>query len=132
MRKLLRWGGLAIAVCSYLALTVWTNTSPGETAISHGESATQSGMQPFWIVIYIGVAMLIASWFVPRTGPVQATAREDDSDRLRKGSGSPERRHTELTAEGKRRVVANLREAALRGNLRMRKPPDSADEISED
>ena len=66
MRKILRWCGMALAVGGYLALTTWSNTSAGESALSRSEAATRSGMQPFWILIYIGIAMLVASWFVPR------------------------------------------------------------------
>ena len=66
MRKILRWGGLALAIGGYLALTIWSNTSAGESALSRGEAATRSGMRPFWILIYFGIAILVASWFGPR------------------------------------------------------------------
>jgi hypothetical protein len=67
MRKFLRWSGLAIAIGAYVALTIWANTFAAETAISRGEAATRSGMQLFWVLIYIGVAIFISSWFMPRS-----------------------------------------------------------------
>ena len=128
MRKILRWGGLALAVGGYLALTIWSNTSAGESALSSGEGATRSGMQPFWILIYFGIAMLVASLFVPRkeqghngdtpNGPSGATA---------KPSSLSDRPYKELSQEERMRTIQYVRDQAQSGNLRPRKAPDPAE-----
>jgi hypothetical protein len=133
MRRILRWGGLAISVSSYVALTIWSNTSAGESALSRGEAATRSGMQPFWMLIYLGIAMLIASWFVPGSAQAQHSSTPNGaSGRSSKLSDLSERPYKELTPEERTRVIQHVRDQARVGNLRPRKEPDSAEESPED
>src|SRR5437762_645163 len=129
MKKFLRWSGLVIAISAYIALTIWANLSAGETAISRGESATRSGMQPFWILIYTGVAMFIGSWFVPKGGRSgdNRTASESRVDLVSTPDPS-QPKWRKLTAEEKERGIRYLRDQALAGNLRMLKCEERIEE----
>lgn len=132
MKRLLRWGGLAISISTYVALTIWANTFAGEAAISGGESATRAAMQPFWILTYIGVAMFIASWLVPGRGQDHYGSAEKEqpksSERSLRSSDPSERQYTPLSPEAVRRTVQHLRDEARMGNLRPRKfQPDPAE-----
>jgi hypothetical protein len=129
MKKFLRWIGLAIAISAYIALTIWANLSAGETAISQGESATRSGMQPFWALIYTGVAMFIGSWFVPKGGNRTGSERHVDLVNTPDLSQSKWRK---LADEEKERGTRYLRDQALSVNLRMRKGEDRVEDSSDD
>lgn len=66
MRRNVRWAGILIAVAAYAALTIRMNSGGGiEQLVVAGESATQEVMRPYWIAFYVGVALLVLSWFLP-------------------------------------------------------------------
>ena len=115
MRKLLRWAGLAISISAYAALTIWTNTLTGHATISQGESATRAGMQPFWILVFIGVGIFFASWFVRRGRPEDHGSVE--MEQMEKGSepsstistSQSDRPSTPPSHEEMRRAARHLR-----------------------
>lgn len=133
MKRLLRWGGLAISISTYIALTIWANKSTGETVIARGDSATRAAMQPFWILIYIGVAMFVASFLVRKRGKDRSASVErerpaknsEQQPTFPDGSEGPD---SALSPEAFRRVAAHLREEVLAGNLRPRTRSDPADD----
>jgi len=129
MRRILRWGGLAISIGTYLALTIWSNTSGAERALAAGEESTRSAMQPFWWLIYLGIAMLVASWFLPRTPRSPSTHGEKlDSKPEAKTADLPARPFEPLSEEAAARAVRYLRDQARTGNLRPRKRTDAVED----
>ena len=139
MKRLLRWGGLAISISTYVALTIWTNTSAGRTAISRGESAARAAMQPFWWLIYIGVGMFFASWILPRRRPDHHGSGEkkqpvkDSQQSSTISTSQSDRPHTAPSPEEMQRAVQHLKAEILSGNLRPRRSsPDPAEENPEE
>ena len=140
MKRLLRWGGLAISISTYVALTIWTNTSAGRIAISKGESATRAGMQAFWILVYIGVGMFFASWILPRRRPDHHGSGEKKQpvkDSQQSSTTSTPASGTESkppSEEVMQRVARHLRGEIESGNLRPRRsaPPPPAKENPEE
>jgi hypothetical protein len=133
MKRLLRWGGLAISIGTYVALTIWANTSAGETALVRGEPATRAEMQPFWMLIYAGVLMFGASFLIRKRGKDHSVAAETNwpeknSKQSATFADGSERLFSAVSSGELRRAAANLREEALTGNLRPRKQPDPTEE----